>query len=311
MISTNGILQGTGGLLSQTPMVFPVSIPANATSLQMVFSNASRDLPITDSITFGTVSTFTYTGAAQSYTVPAGSLRTYCYLWGAGGGRNGTQSGSGAFVSGYFTTVPGQVLSVIVGRGGHVNGATRNIIFGGGGQGWYTYFGGGGFSGIFSSTTYNTSTTIAIAGGGGCASFGGVLAGSGGVINGQDAIPASGTGGRGGTQTAGGDIGGMQFLGANTLNENPGAGGGWYGGGVPSNNYNGTAGGSSYTGGITVLETQDGVRPNGIAFTQPGGITNSRWVSPLGQASQHGLIVLVASTPLSAVRLNARVQMLG
>lgn len=306
----NGIAQGSDGALSLNPIVFPVSVPANASNLQMVIGSTSRDLPIVDSETLGTTTTFTYTGSAQSYTVPAGCTRLYCYLWGAGGGRTSTGSGSGAFVSGYFTVSPGQVLSVIVGLTGNSQGAVAAVLTRGGGgrSGNLTNSGGGGFSGIFSSTNYVASNCIVIAGGGGT-QYQGSGGGSGGVVNGQDAL---GQGGKGGTQTAGGVTGGSQFLGGDAYSDNPGAGGGWYGGGIWGGaGYGDSGGGSSYTGGITVLSTADGVARNGVVVTQPGGTGNAYYISPYGQALQNGLVRIVSTTILNPVRLNANVRILG
>ena len=259
------------------------------------------------------VTRFTYTGAAQTYTVPANTSLIYVYLWGAGGGRDANLTGAGAFVSGTVNVSPGATYSIVVGKNGNTNGTVRGTMAqGGGGLGQYSYFGGGGFSGIFSGASLVIGSLVAIAGGGGTASFS-RLGGSGGVITGGSGSSTNGGyPGTGGTQTAGGTTlpgtftvtYGEQFFGGAGRIEGPGGGGGYYGGGgsdcrfQPGQLYAGSGGGSSFTGGFaSILETADGAVPNGSTTTQPGGTTNQYYVSPWGQGLQHGYAVIVTLAP--------------
>ena len=259
------------------------------------------------------VTRFTYTGAAQTYTVPANTSLIYVYLWGAGGGRDANLTGAGAFVSGTVNVSPGATYSIVVGKNGNTNGTVRGTMAqGGGGLGQYSYFGGGGFSGIFSGASLVIGSLVAIAGGGGTASFS-RLGGSGGVITGGSGSSTNGGyPGTGGTQTAGGTTlpgtftvtYGEQFFGGAGRIEGPGGGGGYYGGGgsdcrfQPGQLYAGSGGGSSYTGGFaSILGTADGVAPNGSTTTQPGGTTNQYYVAPWGAGLQHGYAVIVTLAP--------------
>ena len=256
------------------------------------------------------ISKFTYTGSAQTYTVPANVRSISVYLWGGGGGRSSIDGGSGAFVSGTVAVTPGATYSVVIGKSGNTSGTTKGTMAqGAGGAGTYSYFGGGGFSGLFSGASLTIGALVAIAGGGGTASFFGPRGGSGGVITGGTGTsPSGGYPGTGGTQTAGGTTAGgitstigAQFFGGDGRLEGPGGGGGYYGGGgsdcrnLPGQLYAGSGGGSSYTGGFaSILVTEDGVTPNGSTTTQPGGTTNTYYVSPYGQALQNGYVVIFA-----------------
>jgi hypothetical protein len=258
-----------------------------------------------------TITRFTYTGSAQTYTVPQYVRTISVYLWGAGGGRSATDGGAGAFVSGTVSVTPGSTYSIVVGKSGNTGGTVKGTMAqGAGGAGSYSYFGGGGFSGIFSGATLTIGSLVAIAGGGGTASFG-PRGGSGGVlIGGNGTSPNGGYPGTGGTQTQGGTTAGgftstfgTQFFGGDGRIEGPGGGGGYYGGGgsdprfQPGQLYAGSGGGSSFTGGFaSIIATEDGVTPNGSTTTQPGGISNTYYLAPYGRALQHGYVVIRAVT---------------
>lgn len=171
---------------------------------------------------------FDFTGADQSFTMPAGCTSVTAKLWGAGGGAGGTGrhpdslngfGGGGGFASGAFTLPPGQILIVRVGGGG------------GGAPYYYKGGGGGGYSGIF----LQSGDPLLIAGGGGGGS--GVTqlnianhGGPGGGLAGGDAYGGSYAqlNGKGGTQSAGGG-GGVKLA----FDPNwPPADGGPYQGGV-------------------------------------------------------------------------------
>ncbi len=100
--------------------------------------------------------TFTYTGADQTYTIPAGATSITAKIWGAGG-RGDQQAGRGTGGAGGFTeiTIPVSSISspnliVTVGQGG--NSSTGSRTYGNGGAGLIAsgrnHGAGGGLSGI-------------------------------------------------------------------------------------------------------------------------------------------------------------------
>ncbi len=99
--------------------------------------------------------TFSYTGGAQTYTVPAGVSAVTVLVQGAEGGLNSDEpdfsdvAGKGGCVRAIIAVTPGQVLQVNVGGRGRNGTATAGGAggFNGGGNGSYgvsTYSGGGG-----------------------------------------------------------------------------------------------------------------------------------------------------------------------
>src|SRR5579863_9038868 len=109
-----------------------------------IFIFAEKDANAQSDTTFG------YTGAAQTWTVPCASLVTVT-LYGAQGGASnicGSQShGYGGKVVGTLTVTPGEIINVYVGgqgQEGQSNGASTGGFNGGGqGQNAYSYYGGG------------------------------------------------------------------------------------------------------------------------------------------------------------------------
>jgi hypothetical protein len=203
---------------------------------------------------------FTYTGANQTFVVPATTTTISVYMWGAGGagGYSGV-GGAGAFLGGLLPVTPSSSLTIIVGQGGNVN---VNSAFGGGGVGsgggWTGGGGGGGYSGIF-----NSSTPLVIVGAGGGAAFYNAVGGCGDSVTGtgiRGTTNGAVQSGYGGTQSAGGagGTGGLangsagSYLqgGAGDPAWSAGGGGGYYGGGggATDNGIGGSgAGGSSYS----------------------------------------------------------------
>lgn len=203
---------------------------------------------------------FTYTGANQTFAVPAITTSISVYMWGAGGagGYSGV-GGAGAFLGGLLPVTPNSSLTVIVGQGGTVNGTSA---FGGGGVGsvggWTGGGGGGGYSGVF-----NGSTPLVIVGAGGGAAFYNAVGGCGDSVTGtgiRGTTNGATQSGYGGTQSAGGagGTGGLangsagSYLqgGAGDPSWSAGGGGGYYGGGggATDNSIGGSgAGGSSYS----------------------------------------------------------------
>ena len=89
-------------------------------------------------------STFSYTGANQTFTVPAGVTTISVTLWGAGGSGSGVGGigGAGAFIQGTLSVTPGQTLILVVGQGGVYNSG-GSTYGGGGGNLGYGNAGGG------------------------------------------------------------------------------------------------------------------------------------------------------------------------
>ena len=219
---------------------------------------------------------FSYTGADQTFVVPATTTSITVYMWGAGGGggHTGTQGatagGAGAYVQGTLAVTPNSTLKIIVGGGG-AHGSTGSAYGGGGSANAAgTYGGGGGRSAIQVS-----GTELVDAGGGGGAGYdcSGGSANFSPTINGGAGYPGS-TGaswpydsGAGGTQTGGGAAGpgnassygisfssqpqpGTSLAGGVAAPYAGGGGSGYYGGGGGNTNDTngaGGGGGSSYT----------------------------------------------------------------
>jgi len=211
--------------------------------------------------------TFSYSGGAQTFTVPSGVTTINVQCWGAQG--QNSYGGLGGYATGNLAVTPGEQLVVYVGgQGGFNGGGTGNVGNGGGGtdvrQGGATL-----------------NNRVIVAGGGGAAygnngpSYGG---GDGGGTSGNPAVWANnGQLPQGGAQNGGGYWGGSFGVGANSdSNYSGGAGGGgWYGGGsnntgngAPVMNSSG-GGGSGYVGGVTASSMQTGVQSgNGqVIFT--------------------------------------------
>lgn len=210
---------------------------------------------------------FDYTGAIQTWTVPAGVTQIFVDVAGAQGGTFNTNAGGkGGKVSGKITVNPGDVLQITVG-GQSVNDIA---VYGFGGNGGKsTVYGtvaraGGGLSAISTSAPVSQTNALVIAAGGGGSDAN--IGGFGGGISGGD---GSGTWGgvslygKGATQLAGG-VAGTPFDSNSTLPTagtaiNGGTGGivggasaGWNGGGGGGAGYfggGGGAGGGSAQGG--------------------------------------------------------------
>jgi hypothetical protein len=187
---------------------------------------------------FNVTTTFTYTGADQTYVVPANITRITVYMW-AGGGKGTTTplngsyyGGAGAYVQGVLAVTPGETLTIYVGQGGNdpLTFAYKN----GGYNGSYAGGGtGGGRSGIARSST----NIVAVGAGGGGGGNGN--GGAGGITSGS-----AGTGtnpGGGGTQSAGGTAGSSSY--------NSGGVGQNFGGGTGPDYYGGSGGDGFYGGG--------------------------------------------------------------
>lgn len=233
------------------------------------------------------MTTFAYTGAVQTYTVPAGVTAVLVECQGAQGGTDqlANVGGLGGYTKGRLTTTPGEILNIYVGGLGK-NASSGLGAFNGGGVATSGGGGGGGASDVRQGGTALTNRKIVAGGGGGRGGNAGGGGGQGGYPNGADGGgPASGgAGAGGGSQTfggAGGTPGGVCSgsgttgtqtiggLGQNTGSSTDGAsgGGGYWGGGgggfrcgAIAGGGGGGGGGSSYIGSIADPVTVSGTR---------------------------------------------------
>ena len=290
----------------------------SGTGYRPVYASANGTL----ATTFPTVTVFSYTGADQTYTVPAGVTSITVKMWGGGGGGGyfggwtcGFSGGGGGFTQGTLSVSAGQVYTIMVGGGG-TGGNIANTAnsYGGGSRSCNTgsdcrYGGqGGGRSCIRLS---GTELMTAGGGGGGGASRNASLAsygGAGGGMVGQDGNndQINYGGGKGGFPTAGGagctactgnGTAGAQFAGGNPGSNayGGGGGGGWYGGGgggyTESNTMAGGGGGSGYIGGAGVSN----------AFTVTGNYIQPPQMWDVNYATGVGVggLTITTSTPLT------------
>lgn len=204
--------------------------------------------------------TFTYTGAQQTFVVPAGTTSIAIDCQGAAGGAaSGSSpgaSGNGGRCQATLATTPGETLYVDVGDQGLLSGFQSSAGFNGGGaagNGASAYGAGGGdMSDVRQGGSAFSNAQIVAGGGGGAGSGSGASAGGNGGAGGglSGATGTSGTGGGsgggGGTQTVNGAAGGS---GDGSTAGGSGTGGT---GGTQSGNPNGLGGGgggSGYHGG--------------------------------------------------------------
>jgi hypothetical protein len=224
---------------------------------------------------------FTATGAAQTWTVPAGVFQVYAKVWGAAGGGSNAEGrqfpgGPGGYSGGAVSVSPGEVLTVIVGTGGPIgqSGATAWPNGGRGGiRGSYNVGGGGGRAALQRA---DGTELIVAGGGGGAGGTGSGLAnstegGAGGGTTGANGLSGyliPDCAGIGGTQSAGGAkpvcatqapnlLGGAgaknqgghadAFIGNGTGGNVGGGGGDGYYGGSAASIHAGGGGGSGYT----------------------------------------------------------------
>ncbi|MEI6765668.1 MAG: PKD domain-containing protein [Bacteroidota bacterium] len=198
--------------------------------------------------------TFSYTGAAQTWTVPSGVCSITIDAYGAQGGNGigGGVGGKGAYISGTFTVTAGDNITLTV--GGKGSNGISSLNGGGGGGGSFAVnngvilliAGGGGGSSYYNTSSYgqpgNANTT------GGAGAYYSVTAGNGGYTDGSQ---GGGTGaGGGGWFTAGTGntwcTGGQAAGGAGGVSNGYTGHGGWGGGG---GGFHGGGGGGGYTGG--------------------------------------------------------------
>jgi hypothetical protein len=201
--------------------------------------------------------TFNYTGAAQTFVVPACVSSLTVDVSGAEGGQSG--AGLGGQSQGTLSVTGGEVLYIYVGEKGGGPG-TNGGWNGGGSAGGSDRGGGGGASDIRrSGNTFNDR--VIVAGGGGGTHTGGTGGSGGGLTGGNGSDNNS----FGGTQTQAGTgsccpcpapVFGIGQDGRCSGCNGSGGGGGYYGGGACTQG----GGGSGYIGGVTNGQMVNGIR---------------------------------------------------
>jgi hypothetical protein len=114
--------------------------------------------------------TFTFTGGAQSFTVPPCVGNMTITAWGgmgSVGGSSGSSGGNGGSVRGVITATPGQVMYFYVGGQGSVTAGGFNGGGNGGGSSSSSGGGGGGASDVRVGGTALSNRILVAAGGGG------------------------------------------------------------------------------------------------------------------------------------------------
>jgi len=274
-----------------------------------------------------TATTFSYTGADQTFTVPANVYAVVAYIWGAGGGGSaGQPGGAGAFAQVIVPVTPGQAYTIIVGQGGI---QTTSATYGGGGLGSIANaWAGGGRSAI----RYSGADIVTLGAGAGTGqdtgSTGGVANWSP-LINGGAGYPSTAAqnvaivSGKGGTQTAGGaggaaagglgtqyngGAGGLNYGGAGGVSPAPtgGGGSGYYGGGGGGGGpYYCTGGGGGSSLLNNVIPITGGNSPN--SQNQAPGTSSSYYTGSVAiggttGAGGNGLVVLTYATASSQLK---------
>jgi hypothetical protein len=244
-------------------------------------STTNSQIVVNSCYNHGLNQVFSYTGAMQTWTVPAGVCTVTLEVWGAEGGAGNSSSmpgGLGGYATGTVNVTSGQVINIFVGGKGidNTNGAAGG--WNGGGVSAQGYTGcsaagslggsGGGGSDMRIGGTALTDRIIVAGGGGGGGNTASLRAGSGGGVTGGQSNGVDC--GYGGTQTAGGAQGTYCYCtcasdgsfgqgGYGNANDGGGGGGGWYGGGGGGNNAGG-GGGSGYIGGVIGGSMQSGIQ---------------------------------------------------
>ena len=223
--NSNGTFSGTANAeSSNTTYTFTIRATAGG---------KTTDRQYTITVNAPSVTTYSYTGSNQTFTVPSNVSSFQVYMWGAGGGGGSSTSssvrvsghgGAGGYVAGTLSNYSaGQTFSILVGQGNNTSaGNTAIMQYGGGGAGTDNNNSqgpgghGGGRSEISIGGGSNTpaGTRILVAGGGGGGgSFyhngdaaGDNTGGNAAYPNGQDGA-GSNTIPTGGTQSAGGTKG--------------------------------------------------------------------------------------------------------
>lgn len=258
--------------------------------------------------------TFSYTGAQQTFTVPAGVTSVTIQAAGAQGGTGSggpTASGNGGSVTATISVTPGESLAVFVGgqggAGGAPSGGTAGFNGGAaGGAAAGTGQGGGAGGGASDvrqggSALANRVVVAGGGGGGGGSTGGGGAGGAGGSGTGASGAAATGAtpggGGGGGTQSAGGSAGSAGALPSGGTSGSVGTSGAGGAGGSDSNNGEtggGGGGGGYYGGGGGGSGGNSGGGGGGSSFTEAGAtsVTNTQ-----GNQTGNGQVIISYTAP--------------
>lgn len=247
------------------PDVTPPSITCPGTITQNADAGlcgavVSYGTPVySDNCTAPVSQTFSFTGALQTFTVPAGVTSVTIETWGAQG--NGGNGGLGGYVKGDMAVSPGDVLNIYVGGQNGYNG-------GGAGYAAVLRNGGGASDVRVGGTALTDRVIVAGGGGGGGPTDVGIRVGGhgGGGTLGANYAGGGGGEGYGGNGSAGGLNGGA----GNTSCHSGGAGGGGFmsGGGASCNScYTSTCGQPGALGVGGASDTWE----NGICYSTYGG----------------------------------------
>ncbi len=246
-----------------------------------------------DGATSPSTQAFNYTGAQQTYTVPAGVTSIDVDVRGARGQTTTVAGGNGGRVQATMNVTPGQTLYIYVGGLGLSNLGSFN----GGGIGYNSGSGGGASDIRQGGTALGDRVVVAGGGGGGGANGIPQVGGAGGGLTGADGgVAGNHPSGWGGTPSAGG-AGGTSA--ATCLNGNGAAGVLGIGGNGFSGSYGGGGGGGYYGGGggtCTVSGGQVfvGGGGGGSSYTAAGvtGVTHTQ-----GYQTGAGQVLITAQVP--------------
>ncbi len=271
-----------------------------------------------------TTQTFSFTGAPETFTVPANVCQITVAALGAQGGIFGEGpapvGGEGGSATATLAVTPGELLQVNVGGQGQAGAPGGAGGFNGGGDGGSGAGapGGGGGASDVRRSPYDAAGRLIVAGGGGGASGteGGFAGGAGGGATGGDGGAGS-SAGLGGSQTSGGlggsgsgagetgdtdglGIGGTGGFGNGSGQEAGGGGGGGFhggGGGGGDDTGGGGGGGSGFTpdGAGLIVGGHTGDGEVTITFDPAAGTCPAP--AP-GQPGAPGAAVAVTAAPL-------------
>lgn len=229
--------------------------------------STSTHVGVSVALRAGGQSQLTYTGADQTYVVPAGVTSLDLSMKGSSGSayNAGGAGGAGGAAGCRVAVTPGESLTVVVGSGG-ITGAGATTLYGGAVvPAGSSTASGGGYVGVFRGAKTQANALVIAAGGGGSGN-----SGNGGAGGGTSGAAASGGGG---TQSAGGAAGNANATAGSALlsgaadstgGSSGGGGAGYYGGGGGATTLGG-GGGSSFTTGTNVTNTSGGGAASGGA----------------------------------------------
>jgi hypothetical protein len=250
--------EGTGSSAVSSFQVTNIELSA-ASSAAMVATSMKEEVKV-----------FSYTGALESFKIPAGVSSISIKAWGAGGcvfdetpiyaaSHNAEYGGAGGFSAATISVKAGETVYVEVGQGARRYGSGSGG-YPNGGDGYNGGCAGGGSSNVYIDGYGKPEKVVLVAGGGGGAGWytpsGAKKQGNGAAGGGVIAQDGGANAGSGGSQTAGGQTGNGKGAalqgGASSGNGGtggPGGGGGGYFGGASgvggNNNTNGGGGGGS------------------------------------------------------------------